>query len=122
LEQAPGGFHGGQILFALIFLSAFTNQSVFAPDALDGHVRNSEIELPFQTGGSEGGQLLAQSQDLLFDLGRGFVWAMVMSAAVFAQSGRSVLLIATQPFPHRWHRGGESSGGRFDPVLTGVLH
>ncbi len=59
LEQAPGGFDGGQILLALMFLSAFANQSVFAPDALDGHVRNGKIELSFQTGRSKGGQLLA---------------------------------------------------------------
>ena len=68
------------------------------------------------------GSLATQSQDLLLDLGRGFVWAMLMSAAVFAQSGRPVLLKATQPFPHRRHRGGKGSGRRFDPVLTGVLH
>jgi len=34
LEQPPGGFDGGQVLFALIFLSAFADQSVRAPDAL----------------------------------------------------------------------------------------
>lgn len=95
LEQAPGRFHRGQILFALIFLSAFANQSVLAPDALDGHVRNGEIELSFQTGRSKGGQLATQGQDLLLDLGRGFVWAMLMSAAVFAQPARPVLLKAT---------------------------
>jgi len=122
LEQPPGRFHGSQILFALIFLSAFANQSVLAPDALNSHVRNGEIELSFQTGCSESGQLPAQSQDLLLDLGRGFVWAMPMGTTVSAQPGRPVLSKATQPFPHRWHRGGEMSGRRFDPVLTGKLH
>jgi hypothetical protein len=59
LEQAPSRFHRGQILLALIFFSAFANQSVFAPDALDGHVRHRKIEFSFQTGGAERGQLLA---------------------------------------------------------------
>lgn len=122
LEQAPGRFHGGQILLALIFLSAFANQSVFAPDALDGHVRNGEIKLSFQTSRSKGGQLATQRQDLLLNFGRCLVWAMAMSTAVFAQPGRPVLLKAAQPFPHRWHRGGKGTGGGFDPVLAGVLH
>ena len=47
--------------------------------------------------------------------------AMRMSAAVFAQAGRPVLLETTQPFAHRGHRGGKGSSGRFNPVLTGVL-
>jgi hypothetical protein len=34
LEQPPGGFDRRQILLALIFSSAFANQSVLAPDAL----------------------------------------------------------------------------------------
>jgi hypothetical protein len=80
LEQAPGRLHGSQILLALIFLSAFANQSVLAPDALDGHVRNGEIELSFQPGRSKGGQFATQSQDLLLDLGRGFVGAMLAKA------------------------------------------
>ena len=92
------------------------------PDALDGHVRDGEIELSFQTGRSKGGQLLTQSQDLLLDLGRCFVWAMVMGAAMFAQPGRPVLLKATQPFPHRRHRGGKGPGRRFNPVQAGELH
>jgi len=95
---------------------------VLAPDALDGHVRNREIELSFQTRCAKGGQRLAQGQDLLLDLGRGFVWAMPMSAAMFPESARPVLPITTQPFPHRGHGRGEGSGRRFDPVPTGVLH
>jgi hypothetical protein len=122
LEQAPGGFDGGQILLALIFLSAFANQSVLAPDALDGHVRNGEIELSFQTGRSKSGQLLAQSQDLLLDLGRSFVWAVAMCTAMLAQPFGPELFETTQPFAHRGHGGGKRSGSRFNPVLTGVLH
>ena len=38
------------------------------------------------------------------------------------QPRRPVLLKATQPFPHRWHRGDKGSGCGFDPALTGVLH
>ena len=122
LEQAPGRLHGSQILLALIFLSAFANQSVLAPDALDSQVRNGQIELSFQTSRSQGGQLATQSQDVLFHLRRGFVWAMLMSTTVFAQPGRPVLLKATQPFPYRGHGRGEGPCGRFDPVLTGELH
>jgi hypothetical protein len=122
LEQAPSRFHGCQILFALIFFSAFAHQSVLAPDALDSHVRNGEIELSFQTGCSKGGQLASQSQDLLLDRGRGFVGAMLMSTAVLPQPGWPVLLKATQPFPYRRHRGSKGAGRRFDPVLAGVLH
>ncbi|HYL74147.1 MAG TPA: hypothetical protein VEU96_08060 [Bryobacteraceae bacterium] len=122
LEQAPGGFHCGQVLLALILFPALGKQAVFAPDALDGHMRNGEIELSFQTGRSKGGQPAAQCQDLLLDLGRGLVRAMAMSAAVFSQPGRPVLLKATQPFPYRWHRGGKGSGGGFDPVLARVRH
>ena len=98
LEQARGRFHGGQILLALIFPSAFAKQSVFAPDALDGHVRNGEIKLSFQTSRSKGEQLATHGQDLLLDFGRSLVWAMAMSTAVFAQLGRPTLLKAAQPF------------------------
>jgi len=122
LKQPPGRFHGGQVLFALIFFSAFAKQSVLAPDTLDGHVRNGEIELSFQTGRSEGRQLLAQRQDLLLDLGRGLVWAMPMRTTVFAQPRGPALLKATQPLSHRRYGRGEVPGRGFDPVLTGMLH
>src|ERR1700680_726243 len=58
LVSAEICWNSSQVLFALIFLSAFANQSVLAPDALDGHVRNGEIELSFQTSCPKGGQLL----------------------------------------------------------------
>ena len=92
MKQPPSGFHGSQILLALIFFSAFANQSVLAPDALDSHVRNGKIELSFQTGRSKGGQLATQTQDLLLDLGRGFVGAMLMSTAMFPQPRRPMLM------------------------------
>src|ERR1700730_4682969 len=38
-----------------VFLSAFANQSVLAPDSLGGHVRNGEIGLSFQAGASKVG-------------------------------------------------------------------
>jgi hypothetical protein len=71
---------------------------------------------------SKDGQFATQRQELLLDFGRGLVWAMAMSTAVFAQPGRPMLLKAAQPFPHRRHRGRKGMGGGFDPVLAGVLH
>jgi hypothetical protein len=53
--------------------------------------------------------------------GEVFVGAMPMGAAVLAQPRRPLLLIATEPLPHRGHRSSEGSGGRFDAVLAGVL-
>src|SRR6185437_5559225 len=55
------------------------------------------------------------------DLGRSFVWAMTMSATVFAQSFGPEPLKTTQPFAHGGHRGGGSTGGRFNAVLACVF-
>jgi len=59
LEDAPGGFDVGQILFALILTAAFVEQAVLAPDAFQGAVAERQIELADEPAGPEGGQLLA---------------------------------------------------------------
>ena len=45
LEQTPGGFDVGQVLFALILSAAGMEQAVGAPDALQGAVAEGEIKL-----------------------------------------------------------------------------
>jgi hypothetical protein len=48
LEQRPLRFDVREILLALIFLLALSQQPVFSPDALHGHVANGQIEFAFQ--------------------------------------------------------------------------
>jgi len=45
LEDAPGGFDVGKVLFALIFATALVQQAVLAPDAFQGAVAEGQIEL-----------------------------------------------------------------------------
>ncbi len=72
LEDAPGGFDAGQILFASILTPTFVQQAVSAPDAFHSAMTEGKIELADETASPEGGQLLAQSDDLLFDDRGGF--------------------------------------------------
>src|SRR5258707_13550238 len=67
LKDAPGGLDVGEVLFALILALAFFQQTVLAPDAFQGTMAEGEIELANETASAEGEQLLAQSDDLLFD-------------------------------------------------------
>ena len=103
LEQPPGGFYGGQVLFALILPAAFLHQPVGAPDALQGTVAHRQIELADEPANSEGGQLLAQLDDLLLDLWRGLAGLAMRRAGVFHQPRGALLLVAPQPFAHRGH-------------------
>jgi hypothetical protein len=67
LKDAPSGFDVGEVLFALIFALAFFQQTMLAPDALQGTMAEGEIELANEATSAEGEQALAQSDDLLFE-------------------------------------------------------
>ena len=51
---------------------------------------------------------------LLFDFGRGLVGTLMRSTAVFAQSGESLLLVASPLFAHGESAGSEQPGGGLD--------
>jgi hypothetical protein len=68
LKQCSLRFDVGQVLLTLIFFLALLLQAVGAPDALQGAVTEREIEFAIPTAGPESGKLLAQRDDLLFDL------------------------------------------------------
>src|SRR5260370_39868023 len=69
LKDAPSGFDVGEVLFALIFALAFLQETMLAPDALQGTMAEGKIELADEAASAEGEQLPAQSDDLLFDVG-----------------------------------------------------
>jgi hypothetical protein len=71
-------------LLALIFFASLANQAMLAPNAMDGHVREGQIEFALQARGTESGQLLTESDDLLFEGERCFMRAVMMSATELA--------------------------------------
>src|SRR5579863_9047338 len=107
-----------QVLFALICAAALFHQAMGAPDALDGHVAERQVEFAFQAGRTESGRLAAQGEDLLLDLGRSFLRRAMRSAAVFLQAGRAALLVASPPLAHGERAGAEEPGGGLDAALA----
>ena len=90
----------GEVLFALILARTFLEQTVLAPDTFQSAMAEEKIELADQTTGAEGEQLLAQSDDLLFDLGGSLARLVMRSTGQFDQATRSLLLITAQPLAH----------------------
>jgi len=121
LEQPPGGLDGGQVLFASILPPTPADQSVLAPDAVDGHVAEGQVELALEPGGPESGQMAAQGDGPLFEVGRSLVRAVVRSPGVLPQPGQTLLLIASPPLAHGECTGGEQPGGGLDAALANRL-
>ncbi len=122
LKDAPGGLDVGEVLFALIFALAFSQQTVLAPDALQGTMAEGEIELADETASAESEQLLAQSDDLLFDVGGSFAGLVMRSAGKFDEAARSLPLITAQPLAHSRDGGLEKTSGGLDAALPSRLH
>jgi hypothetical protein len=122
LEDAPSGFDVSQVLFALILAAALVDEAVLSPDAFQGTMAEGEIELADETAGAEGGKLLAESYDLLFQGQRRFTRLMVGSAGESDQTARSLLLIAAQPLAHGGYGGLKQPGRGFDAVLASRLN
>ena len=122
LEERPSGFNVREILLALIFFLSGFEQTVFPPDPLHGHVAKREVELALEPGGTEGGQFLAESQNLLFDLDGRFQRMTMWSAALFLQSRGAKLLVAPPPFADGPCVSGKEQCGRFDASFTDGLH
>jgi len=59
-------------VLALIFAPARVQQAVGAPDAFQGAVAEGTIKIADEATSAEGGELLAQGDDLLFDGRRSF--------------------------------------------------
>jgi len=59
LEQGPLTFDVREILLARIFLLAFFQQAVLAPDALERPVADGQVELADQAAGAERGKRFA---------------------------------------------------------------
>jgi hypothetical protein len=120
LKDAPGGLDVSEVLFALIFALAFFEQTVLAPDAFQGAMAQREIELADETASAEGKQLLAQSDDLLFDGGGSFAGLAMRSAGEFDQTARTLLLVTPQPLAHGGDSGLEQTSSGLDAMLTSV--
>jgi hypothetical protein len=88
LKDTPSGFDVSQVQFTLIFAPALLQESVLTPDALQSAMAEGEIELSDESVGTEGGQLLAQSDDLLFDDERNFAGLMTRGAGEFDHASR----------------------------------
>src|SRR5258708_33535499 len=122
LKDAPSGLDVGEVLFALIFALAFFQQPVLAPDALQSTMAEGKIELANETASAEGEQLLAQSDDLLFDGGGSLAGLVMRSAGTLDEAAQSLLLIAAQPLAHGGDGGLKQAGGRLDASLPSRLH
>ena len=122
LKDAPSGFDVGEVLFALIFALAFFQQTVLTPDALQSTMAEGEIELANQATSAEGEQPLAQSDDLLFDVGGSFARLVMRSAGMLDEPARALLLITAQPLAHGGDGGLKQAGGGLDASLPSRLH
>lgn len=120
LKDAPSGFDVGEVLFALIFALAFLQETMLAPDALQGTMAEGKIELADEAASAEGEQLPAQSDDLLFDVGGSFAGLVMRSAGKFEEATRSLLLITAQPLADGGDGGVEKTGGGLDAMLASV--
>jgi hypothetical protein len=122
LKDAPGGFDVGEVLFALILARSFFEQAMMAPDAFQGTMTERKVELPNKTTSSEGEQLLAECDDLLFDVGGSLAGLAMRGARNFDEAARSLLLITAQPLAHSGNGGLKQAGGGFDAALSSRLH
>jgi len=100
LEQGPLRFDVRQVLFALIFAAAFVQQAVLAPDAFQSAVRNGQLELPDQAARAEGGQRLAELDELSFAVRQCLVRLMAASVTQFAYNSLGELTSITDPLNH----------------------
>ncbi len=111
-----------EVLLALIFLLPFFQQAVFPPDSLYGHVAEWQVELALEPSCAERGQLVAESQHVLFDGGRCFQGMAMRSAAVLAQARGTMLLIAPPPLADRQGTGGKEPCSGFDTAFADRLY
>jgi hypothetical protein len=95
-------------------------ETVLAPDTFQGTMAEGKIELADETARAKGEQLLAQSDDLLFDVGRSFAELVMRSAGKFDEAARTLLLIAAQPLAHSGDGGLEKTSGGLDAMLASV--
>src|SRR5690349_11694723 len=95
---------------------------MLAPDAFQGVMTDTQIELADQSACSEGGQGFAEFHELCLDGGGSFVRLPMTGARLFAQAGRAVLLIAAQPLADGGDRGTEKPRGGLDAALLEALH
>jgi len=120
LEQRPGFFECGQVLFLLVLATAAMNQAVVAQDALDGGVTQGQVPFALQAAGTESGQLTTQRDHPRGPFAPDLVGAGVGGARDFLQALQALRLIASSPLAHGRDGGEEGAGGGLDPVLTGM--
>jgi hypothetical protein len=121
LEQPLGGFDGGEVLLALVFSPSLADQSVLAPDALDGHVRDRQLEFAFQGAAPKVGNCRDRARACCSISTEVFWGGVVRGAAVLAQARRPVLLVASPPFAQGEGAGEKESGGGLDAPLSDGL-
>ena len=81
-----------------------------------------EIELANEATSAEGEQPLAQSDDLLFDVGGSFARLVMRSAGMVDEPARALLLITAQPLAHGGDGGLKQAGGGLDASLLSRLN
>src|SRR5690349_24533156 len=94
---------------------------MLVPDALQGVMTDTQIELPNETACAEGGQGFAELHALRFAGEGSSVRLAVASPRMFVKTGRSVLLKAAQPLAHGGNRGGEEPSGVCDAALMRIF-
>src|SRR3970040_329111 len=95
---------------------------MLAPDAVQRSVAERQVKLPDQAAGAEGGEVLAQGDDLLFDVSRGLARLVMGGPRLLDQARGAALEVAPQPLAYRGHGGGEGAGGWLDPLPSGKLN
>ena len=81
-----------------------------------------EIELADEASRPERGKSTAKFEELLFQWRQRFARLVMRGAGLFDQARGAALLIATQPFAHGGHGGGEQAGSGLDAALLSALH
>jgi hypothetical protein len=120
-KRLVSGFHGTQIALALVATGPSSGQAVLTQDPLDGTDAARKIELAFESLGSEARSAASLSQDLLLDLGFGFVRAGLGRTGAFQQAGATGLLLeAPPPLGHSIARAAKLAGRCPLAVLLGV--
>src|SRR5690348_17453752 len=91
---------------------------MLVPDALQGVMTDTQIELSNETACAEGGQGFAELHELRFAGEGSFVRLAVASPRMFVKTGRSVLLKAAQPLAH----GGDRRSEEHTSELQSPVH
>jgi len=120
-EQSPACFDVREVLLALIFSASFFQQALLTPDAFQGTMTDGQNEFADQTTGPEGGQRLAQLNELRSCRRRGFLRLVMTRTGERQRPGGPLLAAAAPPFADSGDRGSEQARRGFDAALLGAV-